>query len=124
MRFLILLLISFASHAQSIFTAELYVQRVEADTTVCEKRFVMWGIKKDSICFDLDQVRCYVALRFTAEVKRTKSGLDQTVITLNQLDEQTSIRYVVSEGGFLIWITNLEHQFPHFVLSTTNVCRQ
>lgn len=117
MRYLvtILLFISAGASAQSGFRADLHVMMVMADTTICEYGRVKWEFGSEIICFELDCTRCFIASGQLAP--------PHSVLAFDEVGQLHQVRYETNRDGFIIWITNLEKGgFPHFVMSTSNIC--
>ena len=103
--------------ASTIFKANLYVIQVTEAYKLCDYRPVIWGWKSDTICFYIDQIRCYKALTSSSEKE-----LGTLVVAISlETQQRHTIRYIRQRDGFMFFISN-QQGYPQFVLSSTNIC--
>ena len=103
--------------ASTVFKANMYVIQVAEAYKLCDYRPVIWGWKSDTICFYIDQVRCFKALTSSSE---KELGILVVAISL-ETQQRHTIRYIRQRDGFMFFISN-QQGFPQFVLSSTNIC--
>lgn len=119
LRVILLVFVAFSGEAQTVFKADMKVQKFTSKQTKCFTAQVIWAIKDDSICFVIDRQYCYTSQQ---KDERIDWGFGQTVLVKDESGRNATIRYVGGDG-ILMYITGIEGQFPFFVLSTHDLCK-
>ena len=99
---------------------EMYTTTIDADTTVCERKKIILGLKADTICIAVDGVaNCYHKFRYVP----SSPTYDKTYIgvSMESPHDKYAVRFVANElnDGFLIFVTNLDGWYPSWVMSTS-----
>lgn len=94
------------------FEADMWVMAVEADTVTLEFRRVVLGHNKTDFCINTGITRCY---QLQTSLPTTEDFLGTMTSVLG---DTYFLRIAHTDQGMIIWITNMDGQFPHFVIST------
>lgn len=97
-----------------VMRAQLFVTEIDSDTSFCDFRKVVIGMKADTLCLAVENrgVMCIGSMRRLESEVKTYVG-----VNIQPPHDRYSVRFVTEEG-FIIWVTNLEGWFPSWVIST------
>lgn len=111
---LLSLISSFAYGQKEHFQGEFYVVTIHADTVLVNYQTVIVAYDQETreVCVDTDILRCFTDLKpmltYDAFLGTMKSLIGDTYL----------MRIVYDDYGMTIWLTNVDHQYPHLVITT------
>lgn len=111
-----------AQDMPNVYKADMWVLVVRSDTVECGFRKTVWGSDAKNFCIgwaDNQEHYCYEKQSvFHDKQSGTTTVLGTQVVT----GDRYSLRLLLTDAGFCIWIANLDGGFPHIVISTANIC--
>ncbi len=133
---IILLFICNITYGQ-VYEVDADVMYRWSNEQICaEDTSIVFGFKEDTICFKfLDQNVCYWSLEYSDFKKNGQyikwldnntgpKGLKDEKLFLKKdwRNEVYLIRFLISEDGIMIYVSNVEYGSPVFVISSNKIC--
>lgn len=133
---IVLIFISSSCFSQTVFRVKMNVLEVYKDTSYCtQDTLVVWGEYKDTLGFVfMDKVRVYCDIppsewNRDKVTRKCKQKVEDYIFVeqrysknvrvfakRDQYNEKHIIRFVFSNDGYIIFITNLENGYPNYTL--------
>ncbi len=110
------LLLSLSTQAQKITGSKVWLTTIEKDTLKIEYRVVQMGTLNDRLCVDVGWIFCLYELKNVSQDNYLVRDL--TMMGKNAIGERYTIRQVIGDYGFVMWITNVDKGFPHWMITT------
>ncbi len=102
--------------AQKVTGSRVWLTTIERDTVFTEHKYVHMGTLRDRMCVDVGYIFCLYKLQ--AKYRNNYIVQDFTMIGESAIGDKYSVRQVIGERGFIIWITNIDREFPHWMITT------